>query len=250
MDFEMATYSSRKNDKIKIPTDGTEVYVKYRVLGNFSEAILQRSQIYYTLVFLFGNMKILLSSVKKSMYYEYVKVHIIMFVTCVKNLLCIFVVNFLLHHNEVSQRTNGTLWKIFSTLQWSSLIFTKDREQGNARGDLGDDANQYLYENISLNENMDFSQIPCDDVFMPMDEPNDSSSLAASNDNASSFGLWKRKNHAKEWNIEAISKNFYQFVEMVGLGFKTMAECAIRNAKAKEHKEATQRSLGKEEITE
>lgn len=39
-----------------------------------------------------------------------------------------------------------------------TLVFTKDRTQGNANGDLGDDVDQYIHENISLEDNAAFSQ--------------------------------------------------------------------------------------------
>lgn len=100
-----------------------------------------------------------------------------------------------------------------------------------ARGDIGDDTAQYLHENYSLDGDRSFSQIPSDDFVMPTQEPIDSPSPMASNNSVSkTFGRRKRKVRARDSTMEAISENFRHFIEIVGSGFKMMAETAARNA--------------------
>ncbi|KAM0944002.1 hypothetical protein DsansV1_C12g0114771 [Dioscorea sansibarensis] len=153
------------------------------------------------------------------------------------------------NHKEAT----GLYGKSFPFFNDLAQVFTKDRAHDNAKDDIGDDANQhenisfkdralgkgdigddadrYLHENNSLDKDPSFSQMPSDDFFMPTQEPINSPLPMASNNSVSkTFGRRKRKALACDSAMEAISENFRHFIEMVGLGFKMMAETAARNA--------------------
>ncbi|XP_039135802.1 uncharacterized protein LOC120273238 [Dioscorea cayenensis subsp. rotundata] len=80
------------------------------------------------------------------------------------------------NHKEAA----GLYGKCFSFFNDLAPVFTKDRAQGTARGDIGDDAEQYAQENISLDEDMGFSQLPTDEFSTPMQEPASQQSPVAS----------------------------------------------------------------------
>ncbi|XP_039115822.1 uncharacterized protein LOC120251349 [Dioscorea cayenensis subsp. rotundata] len=50
-------------------------------------------------------------------------------------------------------------------------VFAKDRAQGTAGGDIGDDAEHYQHENINLNDDMAFFEMATDDFVMSTEEP-------------------------------------------------------------------------------
>ncbi|XP_039135217.1 uncharacterized protein LOC120272458 [Dioscorea cayenensis subsp. rotundata] len=131
------------------------------------------------------------------------------------------------NHKEAA----GLYGKSFPFFNELAPVFTKDRAHGNARGDLGDDATQYMHENTSFEENTGPSQLPSDDFFAFMQEPIDPSSPMTSENNASSTSKRrKKKGLANDTSLEVISEKIAQFVEVVGPGLKAIADCAVRNA--------------------
>lgn len=156
------------------------------------------SPMYYALVVLFRTMKIALSSLKKvntMIMSRYILLCVLLmqgicFAFPLLTFFCITIQN----HKEAT----GLYGKSFPFFNDLAPVFTKDRAQGDVRGDLGDNANQHLHENISLNKNKYFSQILSDDFFMSIDEPIGSSSPTTANDNVLSSGYRKRKNRIKE----------------------------------------------------
>ena len=82
-----------------------------------------------------------------------------------------------------------------------------------------------------------------DDSFMPMDDHIDSPPPNSCDNCASSSIGRKRKNCVKEQNITAISAKFHHFVDLVGPGFKTLAECAVRDSEAKAYMVAARKEV-------
>ena len=50
-------------------------------------------------------------------------------------------------------------------------MFARDKAHGSARGDIRHNAEQYLHENITLDDDTDFFQMLSDEFCMPMQEP-------------------------------------------------------------------------------
>lgn len=50
-------------------------------------------------------------------------------------------------------------------------VFARDRAHGNKRGDIGDDAKQYLQEKITLNDDTGIFQMASDEFFIAKHEP-------------------------------------------------------------------------------
>lgn len=116
-------------------------------------------------------------------------------------------------------------------------VFTKDRATSNTKGDIEDDEKQYPHDNnISSKKDMGFSQMPIDDLFMPIQEPTESP-LPTTLDNTSKTSIHqKRKGHAKNTTMEKIYENFLNFIEILGSVLKMFIEFAMHNAKSASHK--------------
>lgn len=138
------------------------------------------------------------------------------------------------NHKEAA----GLYGKCFPFFNDLAPVFTRDRAQGTARGDIGDDLEQYMQENISLDEDMGFSQLPTDEFFMPMQEPASSQSPVASEGISTAKSRRKRKSIARDPSMDTLNENFRNFVETVGPGFRSMADVATRkDANRVEHEE-------------
>lgn len=138
----------------------------------------------------------------------------------------------------------GLYGKSFPFFNDLAPVFAKDRAQGNARGDLGDDAEQYMHDSFAhMDDNANFVPLSSDDSFMPMDDHIDSPPPNSCDNCASSSIGRKRKNCVKEQNITAISAKFHHFVDLVGPGFKTLAECAVRDSEAKAYMVAARKEV-------
>ncbi|KAH7667153.1 hypothetical protein IHE45_12G041100 [Dioscorea alata] len=60
----------------------------------------------------------------------------------------------------------GLYGKAFPFFNYLVAVFARDIAHGNARGDIGDDAEQYLHENVTLDDDKGFFQFASDDVSM------------------------------------------------------------------------------------
>ncbi|KAM0933262.1 hypothetical protein DsansV1_C36g0232041 [Dioscorea sansibarensis] len=93
----------------------------------------------------------------------------------------------------------GLYGKSFPFFNDLAPVFAKDRAQGNAKGDLGDDAEQYMHDSFAhMDDNANFVPLSSDDSFMPMDDHIDSPPPNSCDNCASSSIGRKRKNCVKE----------------------------------------------------
>ncbi|KAJ0978776.1 hypothetical protein J5N97_014250 [Dioscorea zingiberensis] len=131
----------------------------------------------------------------------------------------------------------GLYGKVFNFFNDLAPVFARDRAHDSTRGDIGDDAEQYLHENITLDDDMGFFPVATDEFSMPMHEPIQFPSPMGS-ETSTSRARRKRKNLVDP-SMEKISQNFHNFVEMVGPGLKSLAEAALRKEARDESREKT-----------
>ncbi|KAH7661192.1 Apolipoprotein [Dioscorea alata] len=135
------------------------------------------------------------------------------------------------NHKEAA----GLYGKAFPFFNDLVAIFARDRAHGSARGDVGDDAEQYLQENVPLDDDTNFFQMASDDVCMPTQEPVHTPSPVGS-ETSTSRARRKRKTFMDP-SMETISQNFHNFVEIIGPGLKTLAEATAREVALDEARE-------------
>ncbi|XP_039141103.1 uncharacterized protein LOC120278225 [Dioscorea cayenensis subsp. rotundata] len=92
------------------------------------------------------------------------------------------------NHKEAS----GMYGKAFPFFNDLVAVFARDRAQGSARGDIGDDAEQYSHENITLDDDTCFFEMASNDFDMATEEPNPAPSPIGS-ETSTSRGRQKRK---------------------------------------------------------
>ncbi|XP_039119999.1 uncharacterized protein LOC120256366 [Dioscorea cayenensis subsp. rotundata] len=121
----------------------------------------------------------------------------------------------------------GLYGKSFPFFNDLAQVFAKDRAQGTAGGDIGDDAEHYQHENINLNDDRAFFEMATNDFFMSIEEPIPTQSPMVSDASTSKIRR-KRKVPTTDQSFDKLNDNLNNFAEMVGPGFQAIADSANR----------------------
>ncbi|XP_039114800.1 uncharacterized protein LOC120250068 [Dioscorea cayenensis subsp. rotundata] len=119
-------------------------------------------------------------------------------------------------------------------------VFARDRAHGSTRGDIGDDADQNLHENVTLDDDTGFFQFGSDDVCMDTQEPILSPSPIGSE--TSTSRVRRKRKSVVDQSSEKIPQNLNHFVEVIGPGFKTLADVAAHKVARDEACEAREKA--------
>ena len=97
-------------------------------------------------------------------------------------------------------------------------MFARERVHSVARGDIGDDTEQYAQENISLDEDTSFSQLPTNEFSIPMQETASSPAPMASKSIITAKSYRKKKCIARDPAMDAMTEKFQQLCRNSWIG--------------------------------